>query len=85
MNNFDNMTGQERLNTPVAEMGRVDIRGYIKRRIKEEGLTQYKMAQLLGVERTNFDAALRGAIPMPLDRIETLLWLLDGDASPLHG
>lgn len=79
------MTRQERLNTPVSEMGRVDIRGYIARRLKEEGISQYRMAQILGVTQPNFNAALRGVIPMPLDRIETLLWLLDGESSPLHG
>jgi len=79
------MTRQERLNTPVSEMGRVDIRGYIARRLKEEGISQYRMAQILGVTQPNFNAALRGAIPMPLERIETLLWLLDGESSPLHG
>ena len=79
------MTRQERMATPVAEMGRVDIRGYIKRRLQEEGISQYKLAQILGIPRTNLATALRGEIPMPLERMEKIIWLLDGDASPLHG
>lgn len=71
--------------TPVAEMGRVDIRGYIKRRLQEEGISQYKLAEILQTPRTNLTRALGGKVPMPLERMEKIIWLLDGDASPLHG
>ena len=78
-------TRQDRLNTPVSEMGRVDIRGYIRKRMEDEGITQGEMARRLGISRANLSTALRGEIPMPLERMETILWILDGEASPLHG
>lgn len=78
------MTRDERLNTPVAEMGRVDIRGYIARRLKEEGISHGVIAKKLGVARASISTALRGEIPMPLERIEKLLWILDGDNTPFR-
>lgn len=78
------MTRQERLDTPVDQMGRVDIRGYIKRRMREEGISQYKMADILQTPRTNLTRALGGKVPMPLERMEKMLWLLDGDNTPFH-
>ena len=79
------MTREERLNTPVAEMGRVDIRGYIKRRMTEEGISHYKMAEVLQTSRTALTTALNGKIPMPLERMEKILWILDGENTPFHG
>lgn len=84
MNNFEDMTREERLNTPVPQMGRVDIRGYIRRRLTEEGISQYRLAKILGIPRTNLATALRGEIPMPLERMETILWILDGENSPFR-
>ena len=78
-------TRQDRLNTPVLEMGRVDIRGYIRKRMEDEGISQGEMARRLGISRANLSTALRGEIPMPLERMETILWILDGESSPLHG
>lgn len=85
MNNFEDMTREERLNTPVTEMGRVNIRAYIRRRMKEEGISQYRMADALGTARTNLARALREEIPMPLERMERILWILDGDNTPFRG
>ena len=79
------MTRQERLNTPVAEMGRVNIRAYIRRRLQEEGISQYKLAGILDTSLSNLARALREEAPMPLERMEKILWILDGDNSPLHG
>ena len=85
MNNFEDMTREERLNTPVAEMGRVNIRAYIRRRMKEEGISQYRMADALGTARANLARALREEIPMPLERMERILWILVGDNTPFRG
>lgn len=85
MNNFEDMTREERLNTPVAEMGRVNIRAYIKRRLQEEGISHYALADALGTARQNINAALNEKIPMPLERMEKILWILDGDNTPFRG
>lgn len=79
------MTREQRLNTPVAEMGKVNLRGYIRRRMKEEGISQYVMANALGTARTNLARCLREEIPMPLERMEKILWILDGENTPFHG
>lgn len=78
------MTREERLNTPVSEMGRVNIRGYIARRMTEEGITHGQLARVLGISRANLSTALRGEIPMPLERMETILWILDGENTPFR-
>ena len=78
------MTREERLHTPVTEMGRVDIRAYIKRRLTEEGISHYKLAAALQTSRSALNYALNGNIPMPLERIEKILWILDGDNTPFR-
>ena len=78
------MTREQRLNTPVAEMGRVNLRAYIKRRLQEEGISQYKLAKILDTPLTNLARTLREEAPMPLERMEKILWLLDGDNTPFR-
>lgn len=59
---------------------RVDLRGYIRRRMAEEGITCYRMATFLGKAKSNFSSFINGKIPFPLDDIERMLWVLDGKA-----
>lgn len=73
------MTRQERLNTPVEQMGRVRLNEYIKRRLAEEGISAYRLAKILGITYANLWSYLNGKIPAPIERIETILWILDGD------
>lgn len=59
---------------------RYDLRAYIKRRMKEEGVTAYQMGGFLGKARANLYNFLNGKIPFPLTDIEKMLWILDGKA-----
>ena len=59
---------------------RLDIREYLRRRMKEEGVSHYKMAQFLGKFQSNFSAFINKNRPMPLEDIERMLWVLDGKA-----
>jgi len=60
------------------EPQKVNLIAYIRRRMEEENITLYKLAKYLGCERSNLTAAMKGRIPMPLSRVETILWILDG-------
>lgn len=73
------MTREERMATPADKMGKADLRGYIRRRMQEEGISVYKLADILGVARANLQNGLNGRIPIPLERVETILWILDGE------
>lgn len=59
---------------------RMDIREYIRRRLAEEGLTQYKLAKYLGKFPQGLNNFLTGRVPYPLEDIERILWVLDGKA-----
>lgn len=59
---------------------RLDIRAYIRRRLQEEGVSEYKAAEFLGKAQSNFSNFMSGRIPMPLRDVERLLWVLDGKA-----
>ena len=59
---------------------RVDLRAYIRRRMEEEGVTVYQMANFLGKQKPNMYAFFSGKTPFPLEAIERMLWVLDGKA-----
>lgn len=59
---------------------RVDLRAYIRRRMDEEGVTIYQMANFLGKKRPNMYAFFSGKTPFPLEAIERMLWIVDGKA-----
>lgn len=69
------MTFKERYNLPTEEWGKVDTREFIRKRMAEEGITLKDLAEKLGMQRQNLGAGLRGAITIPMEKLETLLWL----------
>lgn len=77
----------ERLALPDDQKGRAalfdaaGVRKYIKHRMIECGLSQYKVAELLGIPQSGLALGLNGG-PMSNERIEMLLWCLDGPESP---
>lgn len=77
MSNFETMTREERMNAP--EKGKVDLRSYARRRMSDEGISIRAMARALGVQPNNLGAGLRGTRSLPLEWMETILWVLDGE------
>ncbi len=59
---------------------KLDIREYLRRRMKEEGITIYAMAKHLGKLRVNLSAFFNYRAQFPLEDIEQMLWVLDGKA-----
>jgi len=72
-------TSIERLNTPVEQMGSVNLSAYIKKRLAEENISIYQLAKALGVPRTNLTNSLNEKVHIPQKRLEAILWILDGD------
>jgi len=64
----------------VSDDGRVrvrkDLRALISRRLAEEGVTQSALARRLGKDKQHVSAFLRGKVPMPLDDVEEILFLI---------
>lgn len=69
------MTFKEKYNLPPEEWGRFDTRAFIKKRIAEEGVTIKEVAEKIGLMRANLGNGLNGRITIPMDKLETLLWL----------
>ena len=59
---------------------KLDIREYIRKRMKEEGVSSYAMAKAISKLRVNLSAFLNYRCQFPLDAIEQMLWILDGKA-----
>lgn len=53
---------------------RYDLRGWIRQRMEEEGVTIYALAKAMGLPQSNMNNFLNGHIPCPLDRVEELIW-----------
>lgn len=75
------MDKSDRLELMRSGLGcRRDLRQDIRDYILTPGLcTQKELAGLLGLNPCNFSAYLAGRIPLPYDRVEMVLWLLQGN------
>lgn len=53
-----------------------DFREELKRRMKEEGITQVQLAKRLGIKQPQVSAFLHGKDVMPYRKLEELMWLM---------
>lgn len=61
---------------------REEVCSYISRRLVEEGISQVKMKEITGWSGNQLRRCLNGKGRLSVDRIEQLLWIVDGDECP---
>lgn len=78
----------DRLSNPggctVQVFDREAICSYIRRRMKEEGISQVKLKEATGWSGTQLVRCLNGKGRLSVDRIEQMLWIVDGEDCPYN-
>lgn len=58
---------------------KVDLRKRISEKLEQNGIPKVRAAEYLGISSQNLYNYLNGRIPMRIEYIEQLLWLLESD------
>lgn len=54
------------------------LKQYLRQRLEEEGISQYRLSEMTGVSRSALTTGFTHGGPISLSRLERILWIVDG-------